>query len=214
MVISNDNFQLLEPIMVSALEHYSYCPRQFALIHVEQSYDENIFTLRGSADHERVDEGYSTASPDIRVESSLPIWSERLGLIGKADIVEFHGDTPYPIEYKHGPRKMGVHAEMQLCAQAMCLEEMFGCCVPKGSVYHCSSHHRREVVFSEELRTRAESMLVTMRAVLESGDVPEPVNDARCTNCSLIDLCLPQAVGKRRRLSHIGKALFEANEEE
>jgi len=200
-------------IMVSALEHYSYCPRQFALIHIEQSYDENIFTLRGSAEHERVDVEYSALSAGVRVESSLPIWSERLGLIGKADIVEFRDDVPYPVEYKHGPRRMGVHADMQLCAQAVCLEEMFGCVVPKGAVYHCASHRRREVLFADELRKRVESSVLLVRTMIEKGETPQPVNDRRCDNCSMIDLCLPHAVGEPRRLRRLAKAMFYPGDE-
>ncbi|MES3630323.1 MAG: CRISPR-associated protein Cas4 [Longimonas sp.] len=94
-----------ERIMISALEHYAYCPRQCALIHVEQSYEENLYTLRGNRDHERVDTVTHEAHDGIRVERSLPLYSDRLGLVGRADVVEFHGDTPYPIEYKHGTKR-------------------------------------------------------------------------------------------------------------
>jgi len=198
--------------MVSALEHYSYCPRQFALIHVEQSYDENIFTLLGTTDHKRVDEGYSAPNATVRVESSLPIWSERLCLVGKADIVEFYADIPYPVEYKHGPRSIGGHAELQLCAQTICLEEMFGCTVPKGAIFNCGSHRRREVILTDDLRELVEYTVTNIRDVLKSGETPEPMNDARCNNCSLNDLCLPYAVGEPRRLRQIGKALFEIAE--
>ncbi len=212
MACEKKSLQQFEPVMISALEHYSYCPRQFALIHVEQSYDENIFTLQGSLEHKRVDEGYSAPNAAVIVESSLPVWSERLGLVGRADIVEFYEGVPYPVEYKHGAKRMGVHAELQLCAQAICLEEMFGCPVARGAVYQCSSHRRREVAITDDLRMQVERTASNIRAVFECGKIPEPVNDARCENCSLIDLCLPHAVGERRRLRRIGRALFEVIE--
>lgn len=139
-------------IMLSALEHYSYCPRQCALIHREQTYDENIYTLRGNALHERVDEPEGAVAGGIRVERGLPLWSDTLGLTGRADVVEFHGETPYPVEYKHGPVRRGQHADLQLCAQAMCLEEMLELPVPRGAVYHFSSRQRREVSFTPDLR--------------------------------------------------------------
>src|SRR5438552_3319316 len=114
------------PIMISALEHYSYCPRQCALIHQEQTFSENLYTLRGRAVHEQVDEPEAVVEKGVRVERALPLWSNRLGLVGKADVVEFRGETPYPVEYKHGPPREKEHDELQLCAQALCLEEMTG----------------------------------------------------------------------------------------
>src|SRR5262249_27908419 len=116
-----------EPIMISALQHYSYCPRQCALIHIEQAFEENVYTLRGRAVHERVDQVESCRLGTIRIERSLPIYSERLGLTGKADVVEFDAeDIPYPVEYKHGPKRAKEHDDIQLAAQAVCLEEMTG----------------------------------------------------------------------------------------
>src|SRR3970040_818180 len=93
-----------DPIMISALEHWSYCPRQCALIHLEQTFDENLYTLRGRMLHERTDEPVGEFQDGVRVERALPLWSKRLGLVGKADVVEFHGETPYPVEYKHGSK--------------------------------------------------------------------------------------------------------------
>ncbi|MBU0599414.1 CRISPR-associated protein Cas4, partial [bacterium] len=149
----------LEPVMISSLEHYSYCPRQCALIYAEQTFDENIYTLRGRAVHERVDEVKSTVEDGIQVERSLPLWSRRLGLVGKADVVEFHGDVPYPVEYKHGPKRKKEHDELQVCAQAICLEEMLGKPVTKGAIFHASSRRRREVIFDQTLREKVESAI-------------------------------------------------------
>ena len=127
-----------DPIMISALEHYNYCPRQCALIHVEQTFDENLYTMRGRAVHDRADEVVTELQEGIRIEKALPLWSKRLGLVGKADVVEFHGELPYPVEYKHGPRREREHDDLQLCAQALCLEEMTGKAVPRGAIYHHS----------------------------------------------------------------------------
>ena len=112
-------------VPISALEHYSYCPRQCALIHAEQVYDENVFTLRGNRMHERADEHSTRIENGVRMERALPLWSDNLGLVGKADIVEFEGDgTVRPVEYKPGARPVTIHDDIQVCAQALCLEEM------------------------------------------------------------------------------------------
>ena len=121
-------------VLLSMLEHYSYCPRQCALIHVEQTFDENLYTQRGRFLHERVDEPGGEREGEVRAERALSLWSERLGLIGKADLVEFYGETPYPVEFKSGKRRKWGHDDLQLCAQALCLEEMTGQPVPKGRV--------------------------------------------------------------------------------
>lgn len=113
-----------DPIMISALEHYSYSPRQCALIHVEQTVDENLYTLRGRSVHKRVDQPKVEEQGGMRVERAPPLWSKALGLIGKADVVEFHEGTPCPVEYKHGPHREQEHDDLQICAQALCLEEM------------------------------------------------------------------------------------------
>src|ERR671921_686889 len=114
-------------VLISALEHYSYCPRQCALIHVERVFDENVFTLRGRRAHERADAPNTTGENGVRIERALPLWSDELGLNGRADVVEFPADGGIvPVEYKHGPRRERKHDDLQLCAQALCLEEMLG----------------------------------------------------------------------------------------
>ena len=178
--------------MISALEHYSYCPRQCALIHVEQVFDENLYTLRGRRVHERAHEPDSALEGGVRVERGMPLFSERLGLVGKADVVEFQpGETPYPVEYKSGPRRRNRHDDIQICTQAMCLEEMLGGDVPRGAVYHFSSKRRREVVFDQELRSLTEETIREVRHMLVTAAVPPPVADARCPKCSLFDACMP-----------------------
>ena len=200
-------------VMLSALQHYSYCPRQCALIHQEQSFADNLHTARGNAVHALVDlEGYELRA-GVRIERALPLVNERLGLIGKADIVEFLRDgTPYPIEYKHGPRRQRTHDDIQLVAQALCLEEMTGRAVPLGAIYHASSHRRREVDITPALRQMVERATMDIRAMLQSGHLPPAVNDARCRECSLIDLCQPQMLAEAARRKALRARLFCAED--
>jgi CRISPR-associated exonuclease Cas4 len=198
-----------EQVMISALEHYSYCPRQCALIHVEQTYDENIYTLRGTLAHERVDQSTIRHEDDIRVERGLPLWSRRLGLIGRADVVEFHEETPYPVEYKLGKRREWQYEAIQVCAQALCLEEMFGVAVRQGAIYYCGSRFRREITFDDSLRTVVEQTAVAVRTMLHTLNMPPAVNDQRCRHCSLVDSCLPGVVIQPERLRLYRSMLFE-----
>ena len=203
-----------DPLMLSTLQHYSYCPRQCALIHVVQAFDENVHTLRGQAVHERVDEPGFEEKLGVRVERALPVWSERLGLIGKCDVVEFLPDgTPYPVEYKHGRKREKLHDDMQLAAQALCLEEMTGKAVLKGAIFHHTSRRRREVEFTPALRSKVEETIRAVRAMLESGTLPPPVNDARCKECSLKEICQPEALAGDKRLQAMRVKLFSAEDD-
>jgi CRISPR-associated exonuclease Cas4 len=189
------NFENLETVLISALDHYAYCPRRCALIHIEQLFEDNLFTLRGREVHERVDQIGFEIEQGQRIEYAMPLWSERLGLQGKADAIVFRPDgVPYPVEYKSGTKKVKYHDDIQLCAQAMCLEEMLGLAVPKGAIYYVASRRRREVVFSSELRSLTEETIRQVRQLLLEGTTPPPVNDARCPNCSLVNLCMPEAI--------------------
>ena len=200
-------------VPISALQHYSYCPRQCGLIHVEQVFDENLYTLRGRAVHELVDEPGSVRERGVRVERALPLYCDRLGLVGKADVVEFHADgKPYPVEYKHGPRRQRMHDELQLAAQALCLEEMTGHAVTKGALFHHSSRRRREVEISSELRAEVERITPLIRIMLATEKLPPPVNDARCCQCSLKDVCQPQAVTAKSRLRQLAETLFQSED--
>lgn len=188
-----------DPIPISALQHFSYCPRQCALIHIEQFFDENIFTVRGRILHERVDSGERDwqVRPDgtrVRIERSLPLWSERLGLIGKADVVEFPDEgAPYPVEYKSGRKREKVHDDVQLCAQALCLEEMLNASVPRGAIFHHASRRRREVEFTTSLRAFTMETIERTRTLLTRGVVPPPIDDRRrCRDCSLREACVPE----------------------
>jgi len=203
----------LEPVMISALEHYSYCPRQCALIHIEQTFDENIYTLQGHLAHERVDQAISRNEDTVRVERGLSLWSKHLGLVGRADVVEFHNGIPYPVEYKQGQRRDWQFEAIQLCAQALCLEEMFGLPVLKGDIYYCSSRVRREIVLNEFLRTAVQKITKEVRALLAGVEIPAAVNDQRCKKCSLIDSCLPQVVVKPNHLQLYRSLLFQVDGE-
>ena len=197
-----------DPIMISALEHWSYCPRQCALIHVEQTFDENLYTLRGRAVHKKVDEPKVEEQAGMRIERALPLWSKNFGLVGKSDVVEFHGETPYPVEYKHGPHREQEHDDLQLCAQALCLEEMTGQSVPRGAIYHHSSRKRREVEFTPGLRARVVEVTEAIRAMLKATRLPPPVNDHRCTHCSLQESCMPSVIDEGRWASAVVRDLF------
>lgn len=180
-----------ELVLISAIEHWSYCPRQCALIHLEQTYDENIFTLRGSRAHERVHQESVATEDGVRIVREMPLWSNRLGLIGKSDVVEWHGETPFPVEYKVGKRRTWEHEMLQLCAQAMCLEEMLGVTVPAGAVYYAGSKRRREVSFAEPARESVRQAVTDIRAMLQGDRLPLALDDSRCPNCSLVDACAP-----------------------
>lgn len=181
-----------EYIPVSAIQHYSFCPRQCALIHCEKVFTENVFTLQGRYAHERVDELHEETDQEVKKVTSLRIWSDELGVTGVCDLVEFHDGQPFPIEYKSGSiQKAKVHDELQLCAQAMCLEEMFQKSVPKGAIYQVFSHKRRIVTFTDWHRQRAKEIVIHVRKLLQDGGVPKAVHDRRCQDCSLIEHCMP-----------------------
>jgi len=183
-----------EPLQISRLEHTAYCPRQCALIDLEQTFDENIYTIRGHLTHERVDTQETETRGDLVIERSFPLWSDTYGLTGKADVVEFRDGIPYPVEYKSGKRQQYDAMDIQLCAQAMCIEEMLGKDVPKGAIFHIKSKRRREVEFTATLRQKVVETIHETREILNCTTLPHPVNDKRCTHCSLQDSCLPSVV--------------------
>lgn len=186
-----------QPVLISALEHWAYCPRQSGLIHLEAVWDENVFTLKGKAAHERVDTPMARQERGRRVERALPIWSHGHGLTGKADVVEFLPDgTPYPVETKVGkpPRKATPPEFVQLCAQALCLEEMFGREVPEGALYYVGERRRVGVEFDAELRALTLATVGEVRAMLDTLNLPAARYDAKCRRCSLLDACLPQGL--------------------
>lgn len=201
-------------VPISALQHYSYCPRQCALIHQEQSFEENALTLRGRRAHRRVESGEFTVEDGVQVLRSLPLYSKRLGLVGKADVVEILPDGRYyPVEYKHGRRHHQRHDDLQLAAQALCLEEMTGQPVPEGAIYHHKSRRRRVVHITPELRQLVEQTTQSVRRLLTSDAMPAPLeDDTRCRNCSLQPLCEPRLIGATERIHMLSKHLFEVDD--
>lgn len=201
-------------IPLSALQHYSYCPRQCALIHQEQTFTENVFTIRGRIEHERVDEPDSRMEDGVEVQTAVPLVCERLGLVGKADVVEIRPDGSLcPVEYKHGPRRQKEHDDLQVAGQALCLEEMTGKPIAEGAVFHHGSRRRRVVPITPELRARVEEVAGQVRAMLASGRMPPPAEDAAlCRGCSLVEVCQPELLKAGRRLRLLVDSLFDAED--
>ena len=188
-------------VPISALQHHAYCPRQCALIHVEQVWDENVYTLRGRRAHERVDEAGGASRDGVRTERTLPLFSDRLGLVGKADVVEFGPDgTPLPVEHKVGSRSKGAWArtadEVQAVAQAVCLEEMFGHPVPTAALFYGKTRRRVEVDVTPARREDLGRRVAEVRALLAEARLPAPVADGRCPKCSLVETCMPGVVAR------------------
>lgn len=180
-------------IPLSALQHHLFCPRQCALIHVEQLWSENAATAEGRLLHEKVDAGRPETKHGMRIIRGLAIRSLALGVSGIADVVELHGrpPRPFPIEYKRGKPKMHRADEVQLCAQAICLEEMFGCEINEGALFYGVTRRRLSVVLDADLRSLTFRVASEARANIAAGHTPQPMLTSACQKCSLIDLCLP-----------------------
>lgn len=190
---------------LSALQHYAYCPRQFALIHIEQNWAENRFTAEGQLLHQRVNEGNSESRGDLHIARSLRLVSQELGVSGVADVVEFrHVEQggcslpgkpgrwlPYPVEYKRGRSKADDWDRIQLCAQAMALEEMLGTPVTEGAIFYGKPRRRERVSIDAALRHKTRQLATDTHALLASGRLPAPVPGPKCDHCSLRDICLP-----------------------
>ena len=190
-------------VMISALQHYLFCPRRCALVHIEQQWQENRFTAEGRILHERVHTSGRESRRTLRVEFDVPIRSLRLGVIGRADIVEFHRQEnglwqPLPVEYKRGRPKKDDIDRVQLCAHAMCLEEMLGCVVPEGALYYGEKKRRTDVALDAGLREKTAQTAALLHALLADGKTPPPQYNERCESCSFLPLCLPKVATKKR----------------
>jgi len=199
---------------LSALQHYVFCPRQCALIHIEQVWTENIFTAEGRLMHERAHEGGSEVRGDIRTDRGLAIRSLRLGLSGIADVVEFHRQPdgswlPFPVEYKLGKPKADDCDKVQLCAQAICLEEMLNVAIASGALFYGKTRRRLDVVFDARLWEKTEQTARNARALFESGKTPEAVYSKKCDSCSLVAQCLPKTMGKHRSVKRYLSKMLE-----
>lgn len=213
---------------ISALQHLLFCDRQCALIHIEQAWSENLFTAQGRILHEKVHSETAERRKDVRVEYGMPLRSLRLGMVGKADVVEFHrapdekgqlappktGEArhswrPFPVEYKRGRKKPDNRDNVQLCAQALCLEEMLRVPVPRGAIYYGKERHRTDVAFDDALRRETEETAVRLRRLIDSGKTPPPVYEEKCDTCSLMGICLPKALEEGKSVNQYFSAMVK-----
>jgi CRISPR-associated exonuclease Cas4 len=172
-MLSDRKYEIDDLIFLSALNHYLYCPRRCALIHIEQLWNENLFTAEGKIMHDKVDTANRESRGNVRIEYSVPMRSLRLGLIGKADVVEYHRMDdgtwmPFPVEYKRGKPKMDDCDKVQLCAQAICLEEMLNVEIKKGALFYGRTRRREDIVFDEKLRRETEDAAKKVHVLIES----------------------------------------------
>lgn len=195
-----------ELLPISALNHVLFCERRAALIHVDGVWVENAHTTAGEILHERVDSAEETNRPGIRVIRTLVLRSEKLGLYGVADAVEFHPrgghEVPYPVEYKHGARKKWANEDVQLAAQAMALEEMTGVAVPEGAIFHAKTQRRRVVKIDAALRELTAQTAARFHEIMRTRVVPPAELKPRCEGCSLKPLCNPEVALSQQRLAH------------
>ena len=210
--MTRNKFYLEDDLLpVSALSDFVFCERRAALHFIERIWEDNLFTAEGTILHERVDEDSNTETRgNIRIARSIPLRSLRLGLVGKADVVEFHKTEtdgiklegasglwlPFPVEYKRGYLRPERSFEIQLCAQALCLEEMLGGNIPSGAIYYGKTRRRMDVVFDKALRTETEEAAKKVHELIESGITPKAEYSAKCKKCSLVELCLPKVSSK------------------
>jgi CRISPR-associated exonuclease Cas4 len=206
-----------ETIALSALQHYLFCPRQCALIHVEQIWSENIYTAEGRVLHEQADKPHAESRRGVRTVTAMPLSNDELGIAGVADVVEFHrlegerAEHAYPVEYKRGKPKAHRADEVQLCAQALCLEFMLRQSINEGALYYGKTRRRRVVSIDAELRTLTICTIEAVRTLVLNGRTPAAGYEThRCDSCSLIDDCRPQMLGRYPSV----KAWFEAQLED
>ena len=209
-------------IPISALQHYVFCPRQCALIHVEQAWAENALTAEGRILHDKVHKNDIENRPGVRIVRGLRLRSFKHGIVGQADVVEFQraengvvlpGATglwqPYPVEFKRGKLKIDECDEVQLCAQALCLEEMLGASIKNGAFFYGQTRRRTEIVLSEWLRQRTEEVIAGFRNTLDKQLTPQAHYQRKCNSCSLYDLCLPKTTGVKKDVAGYLSKAFE-----
>lgn len=213
--------EILLPL--SGLQHFVFCRRQWALIHLEQQWQENLRTIEGQLLHQRAhNEALRERRGDTLILRSLSVFSHTLGLSGQCDVVEFHASPqgvplhgeegtwlPYPVEYKRGRPKSHQADETQLCAQAMCLEEMLCCRIPEGALYYGEPRRRTQVAFSPDLRQAVHAAAEEMHRYYQRGHTPKARPSKSCNACSLKDLCLPQLTRRASASSYLRKAVEE-----
>jgi len=211
---------------LSGLQHLMFCERQWGLIHLEQTWEENRLTAEGRVLHDRAHSAGSESRVSIRTARGLRLHSLRLGLVGQADVVEFHrvaeGITlpevegawrPFPVEYKRGRPKHDACDEVQLCAQTLCLEEMFSCRITEGALFYGEPRRRHAVLFDESLRARTEMLAARMHELYRAGITPVAVYQPKCEGCSLIGRCMPRMLAKPPGVArYLARALASGEE--
>ncbi len=205
------------------LQHFAFCRRQWALIHIEDQWAENFRTVDGSLMHENAhDQGFRESRGDVLIVRGLAVHSAQLGISGQCDVVEFHQDPdgislqgregtwrPYPIEYKRGKPKDGPADALQLCAQAMCLEEMLCCAIQEGAIYYGETRHRTVVPLTQDLRSQVRDSLVEMHDLYQKHYTPKVKPTKACNACSLKDLCLPKLMRVKKVADYLTGAMEE-----
>lgn len=203
---------------IAALQHLAFCPRQWGLMYLEGQWAENRLTAQGGLLHETVHEPGGQTRAGVHLARGLRVWSRRLGLTGQTDLVEFHPAGPdepgsekvpglpgrwrvFPVEYKHGRPKSGICDQVQLCAQALCLEESLGCPVTHGALFYFGDRHRAPVEFTPELRRDTEALAARLHGLTRAGQTPAATPGRYCKNCSLVDICLPKASARSGQVS-------------
>lgn len=217
------SFREEDYLQLSGLQHFCFCRRQWALIHIESQWAENYRTTDGALMHENAhNQEFSESRGDLLVIRGLAVHSSQLGISGQCDVVEFRRDPdgvslrgrtglwqPYPVEYKRGKVKEGSADELQLCAQAMCLEEMLCCEVPKGALYYGEIRRRAEVEFTDELRRQVQNSLTEMHELYRRSYTPKVKPTKACNACSLKDLCLPKLMRSKKVSDYLTAAMEE-----
>jgi CRISPR-associated exonuclease Cas4 len=187
---------------LSALQHLLFCERQCALIHIEQAWADNQFTAEGNLLHERTHEGPDESRPAVRIARGMPVRSFALGLSGQCDVVEFHSDGDVlPVEYKRGKPKAHAADEVQLCAQAICLEEMLGLQIERGMLYYGQRRRRTDVIFDPALRELTRDTARRLHALFDSRRTPLAQREKKCESCSLLEICMPDALRLRKSVA-------------
>ena len=186
-------------LLLSGLQHLRFCPRQCALIHIEQQWSENFFTAAGRVQHEKVHGNTAESRKTVKTERNLKIASALLGVTGCTDAVEFYSDGKIiPIEYKHGKPKENTSDEVQLCAQVICLEEMLGCTITEGALFYFKTRRRIPVPITDELRRETIELAERFHRFVADGKTPAALYSRQCESCSFIDECFPESAGKRK----------------
>jgi len=191
-----------EYLSLSGIQHLCFCPRQCALIHVEQLWTENFFTAHGRAIHEKVHGGPAESRKGIRTERELRISSSVLGLYGQTDAVEFYKEgIVIPVEYKRGKPKSNNVDAVQLCAQAICLEEMLNMTIEKGYLFYNLTKKRQEVIFTSELRQETQNLADQYHDLIKAKKTPFAIYEKRCESCSFVETCFPKTAGKGKSVT-------------